>query len=108
MADLTGPNKEYERYAAAQLRTLAGAITTIRTDLQQGRLSAARTDWLTAQLDWEKVGASYDSFGDDGTAVDGLPDGMVNGVERQGLHRSAPARVRALARPERRHACCRW
>ena len=90
VADLTGPNKEYERYAAAQLRTLAGAITTIGTDLQQGRLSAARTDWLTAQLDWEKVGASYDSFGDDGTAVDGLPDGLVNGVNDKdftGLHR---------------------
>ena len=90
VADLTGPDKEYERYAAAQLRTLAGAITTIGADLQQGRLSAARTDWLTAQLDWEKVGASYDSFGDDGTAVDGLPDGLVNGVNDKdftGLHR---------------------
>jgi high-affinity iron transporter len=90
VAGLTGPNKEYERYAAAQLRTLAGAITTIGTDLRQGRLSAARTDWLTAQLDWEKVGASYDSFGDDGTAVDGLPDGLVNGVNDKdftGLHR---------------------
>ena len=66
------------------------AITTIKADLQQGRLSAARTDWLTAQLDWEKVGASYDSFGDDGTAVDGLPDGLVNGVNDKdftGLHR---------------------
>ena len=90
LADLAGPNREYERYAAAQLRTLAGAITTIRTDLRQGRLSAARTDWLTAQLDWEKVGASYDSFGDDGIAVDGLPDGLVNGVNDKdftGLHR---------------------
>ena len=90
LADLTGPNKEYERYAAGQLRTLAGAITKIKTDLQQGRLNAARTDWLAAQLDWEKVGASYDSFGDDGTAVDGLPDGLVNGVNDKdftGLHR---------------------
>ena len=90
LADLTGPDKEYERYAAGQLRTLAGAITKIRTDLQQDRLNAARTDWLAAQLDWEKVGASYDSFGDDGTAVDGLPDGLVNGVNDKdftGLHR---------------------
>ena len=90
LTDLTGPNKEYERYAAGQLRTLAGAITKIKTDLQQGRLNAARTDWLAAQLDWEKAGASYDSFGDDGTAVDGLPDGLVNGVNDKdftGLHR---------------------
>ena len=90
LQELTGPNREYESYAAADLRTLAGALATIKTDLRQGNLSAARTDWLTAQLDWEKAGASYDSFGADGTAVDGLPDGLVNGVNDQdftGLHR---------------------
>ncbi len=90
LADLNGPNKEYERYAAGQLQTLAGAVTKIKTDLQRGHLKAARTDWLAAQLDWEKAGASYDSFGDDGIAVDGLPDGLVNGVNDKdftGLHR---------------------
>ena len=93
LQELTGPNREYESYAAADLRTLAGALATIKTDLRQGNLSAARTDWLTAQLDWEKAGASYDSFGADGTAVDGLPDGLVNGVngvndqDFTGLHR---------------------
>jgi high-affinity iron transporter len=90
LADLAGPNRKYESYAAGELTTLASAVAKIRTDLQQGRLSAARTDWLAAQLDWEEVGASYDSFGDDGTAVDGLPDGLVNGVNDKdftGLHR---------------------
>ena len=90
LQELTGPNKEYESYAAADLATLAGAVATIKADLRQGNLSAARTDWLTAQLDWEKAGASYDSFGADGTAVDGLPDGLVSGVNDQdftGLHR---------------------
>jgi high-affinity iron transporter len=90
LADLAGPNKKYESYAAGELKTLASAVAKIRTDLQQGRLSAATTDWLAAQLDWEEVGASYDSFGDDGTAVDGLPDGLVNGVNDKdftGLHR---------------------
>ena len=88
--DLTGPNRKYEAYAAGDLRTLAGAVATIRTDLRGGNLSAARTDWLAAQLDWEKAGASYDSFGDDGLAVDGLPGGLVNGVNDKaftGLHR---------------------
>ena len=90
LQELTGPNKEYESYAAADLATLAGAVATIKADLRQGNLSAARTDWLTAQLDWEKAGASYDSFGADGTAVAGLPDGLVSGVNDQdftGLHR---------------------
>jgi high-affinity iron transporter len=88
--DLTGPNKAYEAYAAADLRTLAGDVATIKADLQRGDLSAARTGWLAAQLDWEKAGASYNSFGDDGTAVDGLPDGLQNGVNDKdftGLHR---------------------
>ena len=50
----------------------------------------AKTDWLAAQLDWERVGASYDSFGDLGLAVDGLPTGFVKGVNDPGftgLHR---------------------
>ena len=88
--ELTGPNQKYRAYAAGELRTLASAVTRIKTDLQHGNLGAAKTDWLAAQLDWEKVGASYDSFGADGTAVDGLPDGLVNGVsdsDFSGLHR---------------------
>ena len=97
---LTGPNRKYEAYAAADLQALAGAVATLTKDLRGGNLTAARTDWLAAQLDWEKAGASYDSFGDDGLAVDGLPGGLVNGVNDKaftGLHR---ARVRPVARPE--------
>jgi len=88
--ELTGPNQKYQAYAAGELRALASAVARIKTDLQHGSLGAAKTDWLAAQLGWEKVGASYDSFGDDGTAVDGLPDGLVNGVSDKdftGLHR---------------------
>jgi high-affinity iron transporter len=90
LAGLTGPNQAYQSYAARQLASLAGAVTTIRADLRRGDLAAARTDWLAAQLDWERVGASYDSFGDAGVAVDGLPDGLPGGVHDKnftGLHR---------------------
>ena len=90
LADLAGPNQLYERYASGELTALAGQVAKIKTDLGRGSLDAARTDWLGAQLDWEKVGASYDSFGDLGLAVDGLPDGLENGVNDKdftGLHR---------------------
>jgi len=90
VAELTGPNRAYQAYAADQLAALAGAVTAIRADLGRGDLAAARKDWLAAQLDWERVGASYDSFGDDGVAVDGLPDGLPDGVTDPGftgLHR---------------------
>jgi high-affinity iron transporter len=87
---LTPPNKLYQGYAAARLTDLAKAVTLIESDLRRGKIPQAKKDWLTAQLDWERVGASYDSFGDLGLAVDGLPDGLPNGVNDKGftgLHR---------------------
>jgi high-affinity iron transporter len=88
--DLTPPNKLYQGYAATQLSDLATAVTAIQADLRRGDIPQARKDWLSAQLDWERVGASYDSFGDLGLAVDGLPDGLPDGVNDKGftgLHR---------------------
>jgi high-affinity iron transporter len=90
VSELAGPNEEYQAYAAGQLAGLAQAVTRIQADLRGGDLAAARQDWLTAQLDWERVGASYDSFGNLGLAVDGLPDGLPDGVSDKnftGLHR---------------------
>ena len=90
VAELTPPNKRYQAYAAAQLKDLAGQVAKIQADLRTSDIAKAKTDWLAAQLDWERVGASYDSFGDLGLAVDGLPTGFVKGVNDPGftgLHR---------------------
>jgi high-affinity iron transporter len=90
VAELSGPNKEYQSYAAGQLSDLASAVSLIQADLRRGDPAAAKNDWLTAQLDWERVGASYDSFGNLGLAVDGLPNGLAGGVSDKhftGLHR---------------------
>jgi high-affinity iron transporter len=90
LAELTGPDQRYQAYAAAQLHALAQAVAALETDLRHGNSTAAKKDWLTAQLDWERVGASYDSFGTLGLAVDGLPDGLPDGVSDKGfagLHR---------------------
>jgi high-affinity iron transporter len=90
VAELTGPNNEYQAYAARQLADLATDVSRTQADLRRGDMAAARQDWLAAQLDWERVGASYDSFGDLGLAVDGLPDGLPDGVDDKnftGLHR---------------------
>jgi high-affinity iron transporter len=88
--DLTPPNKQYQVYAAGQLADLATSVAAIQADLRHHDTAKAKQDWLTAQLTWERVGASYDSFGDLGVAVDGLPDGLPNGVNDKdftGLHR---------------------
>lgn len=90
VSELAGPNKEYQAYAAGQLADLAQAVTRIQADLSRGDVAAAKADWLSAQLDWERVGASYDSFGNLGLAVDGLPNGLPGGVSDKaftGLHR---------------------
>jgi high-affinity iron transporter len=90
VAELTPPNDQYQAYAKVQLTALAKAVAVIEADLRRGETAQARQGWLTAQLDWERVGASYDSFGDLGLAVDGLPDGLPDGVTDPGftgLHR---------------------
>ena len=90
VADLTPANKQYEAYAAGQLAALAQAVTQLQGALGKNDLATAKGIWLTAQQDWERVGASYDSFGDLGLAVDGLPDGLQGGVNDPGftgLHR---------------------
>ncbi len=88
--DLTGPNRAYQTYADGMLRTLAKDSRALRAALAAGDLAAAKRHWLAAQLDWERVGASYDSFGAAGLAIDGLPDGYAKGVNDpgfRGLHR---------------------
>jgi len=73
VGELTGPNNEYRAYAARQLTGLSADVARIEADLGSHDAAAAKRDWLAAQLDWERVGASYDSFGDLGLAVDGPP-----------------------------------
>ncbi|MGF6880816.1 high-affinity iron transporter [Nocardia sp. GAS34] len=88
--DLTPANNAYQAAAAQALTRLTGALGAVRNDLQSGNIPAAQADWLAAQQEWERVGASYNSFGDAGTAVSGLPDGLQGGVTDAGftgLHR---------------------
>ncbi|MBO0852252.1 MAG: FTR1 family protein [Nocardia sp.] len=88
--DLKGPDDAYQAYAAGALDRVAAAVSTVGDALRAGDIPAAQATWLDAQLAWERVGASYNSFGDKGTAVDGLPDGLPGGVDDPGftgLHR---------------------
>ena len=80
----------YDKYVQPKLVTLAGQVNQIKTDLAANNIPAAQADWLQAQLTWEQVGAAYDSFGDLGDAIDGLPQEFPQGVadpDFTGLHR---------------------
>jgi high-affinity iron transporter len=90
IAELQPAADAYDRYVAPKLVQLANQVEVIKTDLTANQIPAAQNDWLAAQLTWEQVGAAYDSFGDLGDAIDGLPQALPEGVNDPGftgLHR---------------------
>jgi high-affinity iron transporter len=69
----------YRQYLDDQIPVLVSDADSLESDIQADDLSAAKTDWLTAHLDYERLGAAYGTFGDldgeiNGSAA-GLPDG---------------------------------
>ena len=47
-----------------------------------GKLATARQLWLPAHLDYARLGAAYDTFGNFNNEINGRPLGLVGGVER--------------------------
>jgi iron uptake system component EfeO len=74
--DLVGPEKAYQAYVAAGLKTLVGQTETLAGDVQRGNLTAARRDWLSAHLTYETLGAAYDAFGTFDDEIDGRADAL--------------------------------
>jgi high-affinity iron transporter len=90
LADLQPAATAYDAYVRPKLATLLTQVNAINADLTGNNIPQAQADWLAAQLTWEQVGAAYDSFGDLGDAIDGLPQALPGGVndpDFTGLHR---------------------
>jgi iron uptake system component EfeO len=86
--DLVGPEKQYQAYVEAGLKTLVGQTETLAGDVQRGDLAAARRDWLTAHLTYETLGAAYDAFGNFDDEIDGRADALgVNNPRWTGFYR---------------------
>jgi iron uptake system EfeUOB component EfeO/EfeM len=86
--DLTHPTKQYQDYAESGLKVLARETDTLDADVRGGDLTAARRDWLTAHLQYETLGAAYDSFGDYDDEIDGRADAVgVNSPDWTGFYR---------------------
>ncbi|MDX6262085.1 MAG: iron uptake system component EfeO [Kribbellaceae bacterium] len=83
--DLTGAVAEYRGYVGTGLGTLAGEVSTLVRTLRGGDLAASREAWLRAHLAYERLGAAYDTFGDFGDQIDGMPDGLPAGVRDPGF-----------------------
>ena len=70
--DLIPPTLEYQKWIGDRMADLAGGTARLKADIDGGDLAAARTDWLSAHLVYERMGAAYDTFGD--------ADGVINGT----------------------------
>jgi iron uptake system EfeUOB component EfeO/EfeM len=80
--------KEYQAYAETGLKVLARQTATLAADVQAGNLTAAKRDWLTAHLQYQTLGAAYDSFGNYDDEVDGRADAVgVNSPQWTGFYR---------------------
>ncbi|WP_019200754.1 iron uptake transporter permease EfeU [Tsukamurella sp. 1534] len=78
--DLDAANAKYQDYVLSVLPGVESALGRVKAALTGGDTAGAERAWLDAMTAWERVGASYNSFGDAGTAVAGLPDGFAGGV----------------------------
>ncbi|QMU77594.1 EfeM/EfeO family lipoprotein [Streptacidiphilus sp. PB12-B1b] len=77
---LGAPVAAYRRYVEHALPLLLADSRTLDADLAAGDLARARTDWLTAHLDYERLGAAYNTFQDFDGLINGTADGLPLGT----------------------------
>jgi iron uptake system EfeUOB component EfeO/EfeM len=82
--ELEGPVDAYRAYVKQALPALLAAARALDADVTRGDLAAARTDWLTAHLDYERLGAAYNSFQDFDAELDGMAQGLPQGTQDPG------------------------
>ncbi|PWI41646.1 EfeM/EfeO family lipoprotein [Streptomyces sp. ICBB 8177] len=81
---MTAPVDAYRAWVAAALPGLLTAARDLDAAVARGDLAAAKSRWLTAHLDYERLGAAYTAFGDFGDTIDGRADGLPQGVDSPG------------------------
>jgi iron uptake system EfeUOB component EfeO/EfeM len=86
--DLIPLAKKYEDDTEAGIKVLAGETDTLAAAVRSGDLTAARRDWLTADLQYQTLGDAYDAFGNYDTEIDGRADAVgVNSPKWTGFYR---------------------
>lgn len=70
----------YRSEVAAGLATLATDTDHLRHLADAGQMGPTKAAWLVAHLDYERLGAAYDTFGDFADEIDGRPNGLPLGV----------------------------
>lgn len=88
--DLIPPALAYQKWVGTGLSEVVRLTTGLRDAVDRGDLAAARTAWLPAHLQYERMGAAYDAFGDADRAINGTDAGLPGGVHDKdftGFHR---------------------
>jgi high-affinity iron transporter len=70
----------FRQAAADTMAGLAADIDALAAASREGDVGRTRARWLSAHLDYERLGAAYGTFGDRDGVIDGLPDGRPDGV----------------------------
>jgi iron uptake system component EfeO len=89
-SQLVPATQRYEQWVRRHLTPLVRDTHRLRRVVDAGDLANARGAWLAAHLDYQRLGAAYDAFGDLGDAIDGLPAGLPGGTTSKhwtGFHR---------------------
>ncbi|MFE9608860.1 EfeM/EfeO family lipoprotein [Streptomyces sp. NPDC006012] len=88
--DLIPPALAYQKWVGGGLADVVRLATRLRGAIDRGDLAAARTAWLPAHLQYERLGAAYDAFGDADAQINGTGAGLPGGVHDKdfaGFHR---------------------
>ncbi|MGW7821671.1 EfeM/EfeO family lipoprotein [Streptomyces puniciscabiei] len=88
--DLIPPALAYQKWVGAGLDEVVRLTSRLKDAIDRGDLAAARSAWLPAHLEYERLGAAYDAFGDADAAVNGTDAGLPGGVHDKdfaGFHR---------------------
>jgi high-affinity iron transporter len=71
---------QYHTAVARGIGQLVAGTDRLRAVVHSGQLNLARQRWLTAHLEYERLGAAYGTFGDLDGVINGRPDGLAGGV----------------------------
>jgi high-affinity iron transporter len=83
--DLQDPVGDYRSYVQQSLPGLLADSEKLDADLDSGNLAQARTDWLPAHLDYERLGAAYGTFGNYDDEINGRAGGLPGAVDDPGF-----------------------
>ncbi|MFI1169379.1 EfeM/EfeO family lipoprotein [Streptomyces sp. NPDC020801] len=88
--DLIPPAIAYQKWVAGGLDEVVRLTGELRAAIERGDLAGARTAWLPAHLQYERLGAAYDAFGDADGRINATDAGLPGGVHDPsftGFHR---------------------